>query len=272
MKYTLISIFTISILFTACKKEVDDDTQSSVDNSICENTFSRIVPSAHRIAIGESGTKEHIKQLKVNGNVTCATVTLDDTTKTHWPKTVTVDYGNGCVDLSDGKLKSGKLLLEFDQYWDNQGATMTLSTSDYKEDGMLIKGKVVATNNGATGTANLISVDIADASCTTSNWEILYESTRDYKFTDVNNTPNDLLDDIVELDGNANGTNRKGENYTVEVLETIIKDPSCEFIGKGVMQITPEGKAPRTVDFGDGTCDNKATITINGNTFEFKLK
>lgn len=272
MKYLLYSIISLSVILTACKKEVDDDTQSSVDNSICENTFSRVVPSAQRIAIGESGTKEHIKQLKVNGNTTCATVTLDDTTKTNWPKTVTVDYGNGCIDLSDGKLKSGKLFLKFDQYWDNQGATMTLTTSNYKEDGMLIEGTVVATNNGATGTVNLLSVDIADASCKTSNWEILYASSRDYKFVDVNNTPNDLLDDIVEVTGNANGTNRKGKTFDVNIIEKVVKDPNCEYIGRGVVEITPEGRAPRTVDFGDGTCDNKATVTINGNTFEFQLK
>jgi hypothetical protein len=37
------------------------------------------------------------------------------------------------------------------------------------------------------------------------------------------------------------------------------------------MELTPEGKSKRIIDFGNGNCDNKATITIDGNKFQFDL-
>jgi len=41
---------------------------------------------------------------------------------------------------------------------------------------------------------------------------------------------------------------------------------------KGVMEITPSGKTARVIDFGNGACDDDATITVGKTTKNFKLK
>lgn len=270
----LLTIITIAGVFTmtSCKKEVDSDTQTAVDNGISENAYARVAPTVHRIAIGEAGVEEHVSNLRVDGTVTCATVTLSDTNASVWPKTITIDYGNGCIDPSDLKLKAGIIRAVIDQYWDNSGAKFTVSFDNYKEAGMEIGGAITLTNNGAQGTAKNISMDVVGGFCKTANWDIDYDCSRDYNFIDLNNTPSDLLDDVVEITGDASGVNRKDRSYTMKVTEKLVKNPDCEFIAKGIVEVTPEGLATRTIDFGDGTCDNKATVTVNGNTFEFQLK
>jgi hypothetical protein len=38
------------------------------------------------------------------------------------------------------------------------------------------------------------------------------------------------------------------------------------------MELTPDGFKTRTVDYGNGVCDDNATFTVNGSTVAFKLK
>ncbi len=46
---------------------------------------------------------------------------------------------------------------------------------------------------------------------------------------------------------------------------------SCRNIVAGQLAITPDGKATRYINFGTGTCDNDATVTINGNVYNITL-
>jgi hypothetical protein len=39
---------------------------------------------------------------------------------------------------------------------------------------------------------------------------------------------------------------------------------SCRWFDKGVLTLTRNNGSSRTVDFGDGTCDDQATITVTG--------
>jgi hypothetical protein len=52
----------------------------------------------------------------------------------------------------------------------------------------------------------------------------------------------------------------------------LVKKGDCKWIVSGQFEIVPEGLSARSVDFGDGTCDNKAKVTINGNVFEIVMQ
>jgi len=38
------------------------------------------------------------------------------------------------------------------------------------------------------------------------------------------------------------------------------------------LELTPDGFKTRTVDFGDGTLDDKATFTVDGQTISFTMQ
>jgi hypothetical protein len=74
------------------------------------------------------------------------------------------------------------------------------------------------------------------------------------------------------ISGSASGTDRSGKKFTVDINTPLRREMGCRWIVSGVQTITPEGKKARTIDYGDGTCDDKAKVTIDGNTFEFSLQ
>ncbi len=62
-----------------------------------------------------------------------------------------------------------------------------------------------------------------------------------------------------------------GNTYTVETLEDLEGNASCEYMTTGTMTVSKNGLAV-TVDFGNGDCDDVATIIYpNGATEEISL-
>jgi hypothetical protein len=42
---------------------------------------------------------------------------------------------------------------------------------------------------------------------------------------------------------------------------------SCQWrIVSGTIEMNPEGKSTRTIDYGNGNCDNEISVTVNGKT------
>ena len=59
-------LFLAGITINSCKKEEPDtDTQSSLDNSICEGEFSRIFPQTASIAVNDSGVLKGILDIPI---------------------------------------------------------------------------------------------------------------------------------------------------------------------------------------------------------------
>jgi hypothetical protein len=76
------------------------------------------------------------------------------------------------------------------------------------------------------------------------------------------NTPQ-LSDDAYDITGSANGINRKGNAFTATITTALHVQAGCPYIESGVVEHTVNNKT-YTLDFGNGTCDNQATITVNG--------
>jgi hypothetical protein len=77
---------------------------------------------------------------------------------------------------------------------------------------------------------------------------------------------------VYLITGSANGTSAGGTSYTAVIGQALRKELSCRHIVSGIISITPGDKPTRTINYGDGTCDDKATVTINGNVFNITLR
>ena len=113
--------------------------------------------------------------------------------------------------------------------------------------------------------------NIIGGKCIASSWNLEWACTR--TLTQTSGMGDSLLtNDVFQFTGSAVGKNREGKNYTVNVTVPVVKAMSCPWIQSGRIDLTPEGKATRTVDYGAaGVCDDQATLTINGNTFAFTM-
>ena len=78
---------------------------------------------------------------------------------------------------------------------------------------------------------------------------------------------------VIKLKGRKKkGKKRRKEKYKKNVVSPLVKLENCNYIVEGTVEYLKDGKVAATVDFGDGTCDDKATKTVDGKTVEITLK
>lgn len=258
-----------ALTFNSCKKEEPDtETQSATDNSICEGEFTGRMGVINSFAIKEQG----VKSMRTPGQPTISFVMAD--TLDGFPITMYIDYGTvGIVDPIDGKTRKGQVTAKFSNSWDSLGTNVTVKLIDY----------YVKTATGANfvqyacdsmmighPSAYTFTNSVIGGKCIAPSWNLGWACSR--TVTQTAGMGDTLLtNDIYQYTGNAQGKTREGKNYTVNVTVPVIKDMSCTWIKQGRIDLTPEGKATRTVDYGSGVCDDQATLTINGNTFAFTM-
>ena len=78
-------------------------------------------------------------------------------------------------------------------------------------------------------------------------------------------------DDVYLIDGNGSGVTASGLSYTIDITKSLRKEIGYKHIVSGILEISPDNKYKRIVDYGDGTKDNEAIVTINGVAFNILL-
>ena len=71
------------------------------------------------------------------------------------------------------------------------------------------------------------------------------------------------MDDIFLITGNASVTNAAGARRTATILSALQKKYICRNIDKGSIKFQGPNHIA-VLDYGNGECDNIATISING--------
>lgn len=293
MKSSVRLIITLSlfalITVSGCRKketvDVDNETQSAVDNAIADQEYSRIVPTVNSHAINTKGTGAQ------GGRVMAP---CDSLTKisgdTLWglPGHVSdpvykITLNSGCaLSFTDGKLRSGEWTIRLTGKIKNVGSKMIIKLINHKASGITYAcDSMVVTTEAFTPNYVKFKIELINGVCSSANWSsIKYNSTRYYTIYPKGNHAG-ATESFTELYGTANGTNRQGRKFTINIPSTspLVLYKSCEYIQKGVMELTPDGFKTRTVDFGYsispkpyGGCDDDASFTVNGNTVGFKLK
>ncbi len=271
VKYTALS-FALAVSIYACTKkeeaEVDIETQTSVDNSIAEQAFVEVVPVVNQIGVNEPG----VNKTDTNSvNFSCAKYTITGDTA-NFPSggavTITIDYGDaGCMD-NDGRVRKGKVIAVFNNKWNVDGATANITLENYSVANISYSGSMLLTRNSATS----LTYAVSNAKCTDGSFTISYECNKTIEKIQGASTDSIWIDDVYKFTGTSSGINRNGKRFTTKIVEPLIKKNACKWIDTGVIEVTPEGLATRTFNFGNGTCDDKATVTINGNTYNFVLR
>ncbi len=259
-------IFSVSIIYVSCKKDdvADTETVSATDNSFCENEFMRVLPTVNKIAIDEPG----VHRVPFNSSVTTACPMISVSTPNQFPLTMTMDYGTGCTDSVDGKVRKGRILVTMDRSWDTVGCVMTIVLDSFYVGAVHFEGTCTVTKTAN----NQFHKVINDGRCTKGGatpWEILWNT--DKTITWTSGSSSSQSNQVIEITGTNSGTDRNGNAFNSTITSPLIRDMSCTWITQGTVVLTPAGKAERTIDFGTGNCDNRGTITIEGNTFEFTM-
>jgi len=269
-----IIIIALAFAYSGCKKDKEDkDTKAAENNAYAESVFADIFKQIKEQASTDTNVARYAKN---SGKTGCATLSVTPIGYGIWPKTLTIDFGTTNCQGYDLNYRRGKIICLFYGYYQDSSTVIHVSLDNYYFNDNHVTGTKTITNKGHIGTSggthNLVfSVDVANATITTTNGTISWNSTRTNEWIVGESTPFDVFDDVYLITGSASGTDVNGNAFTVNITTALKVAVSCRWIESGILEITPQGLSTRTVDYGSGSCDNQATITINGYTFNFTM-
>lgn len=270
---TLISTFIIS-----CDNgDHDDDNNNNVNNdaAIENNKAEAIFSDVFKYVDNSMKSMEDSISGKKSGTVmaNCPTVSITPFDTVNWPKVLTVDFGtNNCL-CQDGKYRRGKILSSFTGWYRDSLTVVTITFDAYHVNDDSISGTKTITNNGHNANGNLnFDVEVINAAITNSNGTSSWNSSRNNEWIQGENTPWPfILDDIYLISGSASGITKAGTSYAVSITSPLRVEIGCRWIVSGSLTLTPQLVSPWLIDYGSGACDNNATLTINGITFNIQL-
>ncbi|SEW06817.1 hypothetical protein SAMN05428988_1742 [Chitinophaga sp. YR573] len=269
----VIALLLMATIFFACTKTSSDAAPSNANDNlsiaaaadqasvsgIYDDLFSIAAEISESEGLSETGRKSGKVDL-TDKLGQCYTAETDDVTLDHWPKTVTVSFGTGCADAS-GRTRAGVVKFIFTGYFRYPGATITVQPVTYTVNGVSVSGTKVITNVG-TNDAYKYTTQVKNGSIKLDTVVITYGSNITITQTAGAGTT-DVADDIYTFSGSDTLTYPSGN-----VAITAVSDSSalerkfdCAWIGKGKAVLTLKS-VQATIDYGNGVCDDSATISI----------
>lgn len=274
---TLVVLAMSTFLWVGCGPTTttdDKEKDSSNDNSFAQNEFDEIARAFNT----EASLSPTLNKIEATSAYFCNGATLDVADNGNGTYTMTMDFGSGTT-CTDQKKREGKLIGVFNGKWNVTGAKVTITPQNY----------FVTTSSGTkygfefTKTISNLGVNasnyheyntkITNAVLTSTAGTILWESDRTVEWVDGygSNDPTTYKYNIKT--GTASGTATNGVQFSAAITSPLVVDNSCQYrITKGILEITPLGGAKRVIDYGDGTCDDKAILTIGSFTSTLVLR
>lgn len=274
MKFCFPLLFCSVLIFTGCKKddkeEPDRDIGSASDNALAEVTFSDIGNIVEQAAVNDSLTTYRVS-FQSGILSSCATVSNDMSVTPH---VLTIDFGNVNCKCADDKNRRGKILVSYTGQYRDSGSTYTVSFNNYFVNDFKVSGNKTVVNSGRNNSGNLsFSINVNGIITNTSGQELIWNSVRTREWTAGESTSGILgwLDDEYKISGSASGVSFEGTPYTVSISNPLLVALNCRWIKQGVLVFTPGNLPARVLDYGNGNCDNDATVTVSGYVFNIKL-
>jgi hypothetical protein len=199
-----------------------------------------------------------------SGHIGCAVYTFDNSVPGEYPKTLTVDFGEGCTS-ADGISRSGIVTFLFSGPIVSPGTTVGVTFTNYKVAGYGIQGQYSITNNSSDQVGISINTQVTNGIITYPNTiNYHYSHNKTYIQTAGASTPFDISDDVWAVSGTSSFTSSEGNTlvFTANPLAPLEKKVSCSNISKGIVAFTYNQTLNGSIDFGDGTCDKIAWVTI----------
>jgi hypothetical protein len=195
----------------------------------------------------------------------CATVTVSST---DYPKEIVIEYAGDCSGHRN-HTKKGKITINISDTLSNAGAVETITYTDFYIDSMKIELEASLKNLGKNSSANWI-IEKEYKQTITKNSDVCTRVNKETVEWIAGFETTGKLDNIYYLSGTGKVV-FNDTTYIKTITTPLLIDGSCEYVKSGVVEITKNGSTA-IIDYGDGPCDNKATVTIDGTTEEIGLR
>ena len=200
-------------------------------------------------------------------------VEITDSGENVYPRTITIDFGDDCF-TPNGLQRTGTIeVVLTGDVRNEEGAVRTVTFEDLTiGDFMTVNGTRTLTNTGQNEEGQWT---FAQETSTTIDRPVLdivrtYDGTRTWL---AGHDTEECGDDIWQRDGAGEKTisNGMGETTVTVTHDAVVYDRPCGYPVSGTVTMV-RNQFERIMDFGDGTCDALAELTINGTTYLFDLE
>lgn len=185
-----------------------------------------------------------------------------------YPKTITIEMGDDC-EGKHGRKRSGKTVITLSDDMKNEGAVRTVSFQHQGMEDHSVEGVKTLVNVGTNDQDNFVFKRTTEISGTGKRGAFERSSEGYIEWIEGFDTE-DCYDNIVSITGTST-TTKEGESVvTREIKEPLIKDANCRYFTQGVVEINgPKGTS--VINFGNGACDETATVQKDGVETEIDL-
>lgn len=270
---TLMIVILLALCFTACQKEEDDNNNNNLysateDMALAENLFSDIFT---QVGDAATNTQDSLGKIQLTALNSCATLTITPFDGYTWPKTLTLDFGSTNCLGNDFRYRRGKIIANTTDWWSETGCVVTVTFDQYFVNDYQILGTKTITNMGRNADNHLVyHLSYPDGQFIKPNngGTINWHTERDNVWVEGENTAFYPWDDVYMVSGNAGGTTANGTNYTFQIVQDLNVLIGCRWIRAGVIDATFDSYPTVNIDFGNGVCDEHATVYILNQPFQ----
>lgn len=268
------AIIAVSMI-TGCNKssekiDSNKETTDAKTDALAESVFDEvqeIADQAYDLKIGvfkstDGDYNDHFGD--------CVTVTLDTTVM---PRVLTIDFGDVNCLCRDGKYRRGQIIVTFNRRYFQTGTVITHAFNNFYVNDNRIEGLKTMTNNGLNDAGYMWFSIIVNGQITLiENGNVIsYSADKTRTWIEGIETPR-RRDDVYLIEGSGSASNSNGGGFTKLITNPLRRELSCRWIVSGSVEITPNNRPMRLLDYGDGNCDSLATVTVNGETYTIVLR
>jgi hypothetical protein len=262
-----ITVFTVACKQDTVQTVLTDAQKSAIAEQTIKasNFFTNSFAQSTFASEKANGFRAERDVLEVRG--ACADPTVLPADFFTFPKTVTLNYGTGCTD-DLGRNKSGKMTLNVGKFWET-GSVITANFENFMEDSTKLNGSYTFTNNSTLTTVDHVfaaqNIVFTDKMGRTTTYTI---NQRHKQVAGMGTfTPRD---DVYEITTTLTSKLADGTTVNWQNTTPLKKANNCRWIQKGTGTIKVNNDIS-TIDFGNDTCDDDATLTTNGVVRNIKL-
>ena len=290
----LATVMVTTLVFSACKKQDDNSSgaegkeefatvtsqSDATAEGVFDDVFNNVLGVSSEVGIGGTGVFGRVdvssgSTNRVEGvdSTTCYAVTTKQLSTTRFPLQITIDFGSGCTGR-DGRTRKGKIIVTYTGHLIIPGNSATTNFDGYYIEDIKVEGTHKLTNTGTVDKKSY-TTQITNAKLSKSNGNyILWSSEKTVTQIEGGSTPLIGLDDAYNMTGQAGGSvqiDGKYFQWSTLITAPLTKRFTCRWIAKGTLNLKKGNDAVAVLDYGSGSCDNKATFTVNGAVHEITL-
>ncbi|MGD0341266.1 MAG: hypothetical protein ABSA76_06130 [Bacteroidales bacterium] len=213
----------------------------------------------------------------------CATVTVSSET---YPKEIIIVYDGTCSASSEGRdnfgpecgpehayehghVIQGKIIIDISDSLNLAGSTENVVFQNFYMDSMKIDLNAKYTNLGQNSSGNWVLKTQYNQTITKNDLVVVRENNETQEWITGFET-RDRSDNKYYVSGSGS-VSINDTTYTKTITTPLLFDAGCDYISSGVVELAKNGSTTATIDYGDGTCDDTATVTINGTSETISL-